>query len=425
MTGRAGATVVCALAALGLVVAGQTFVADTSSGSPNAAGVRLQPSGEGLPFEPGRYLDFHDYVRQTRERIERHKVYMNPLRAGRELAAATPFERAPAAGCPPAASERPSRGVLLLHGLSDMPLAMRDLADAFAARCFVVRTMLLPGHGTRAGDLLDVTRADWLAATRFGVQTLKGDVDEVFVGGFSLGGLLTMHAALEDAAVRAAFLFSPALAIEQAWLVRQSVWLRHVIDWLDRDAPDDYARYEAMPVNATAETFLLTRELAQLLERRRVAVPVFMALSADDPVIDVAINRSYFEHHFSHAGSRLVVYRRNLSEGIDPADARISYRNSFLPEQRIAGFSHQSIHIAPANVHYGANGDYRSCGQASDESAEAVARCLAAPHPWRGEVFGNNRAEIPDGAPVARLTYNPRFGELLELVDEFLAANSF
>ena len=414
-----------ALAALGFLVAGQSFAADASSRSPSAADERLQPSGEGLPFDSGRYRDFDDYVRQTRERLERHKVYMDPHRAGPELAAATPFERAPVAGCPPAAGARPSRGVLLLHGLSDMPLAMRDLADAFAARCFVVRAMLLPGHGTRAGDLLDVTREDWQAATRFGLETLKGDVDEVFVGGFSLGGLLSVHAVLEDAAVRGAFVFSPALALERAWLVRQSVWLRHVLDWLDRDAPDDYARYEAMPVNATAETFLLARELARRLKRRRVDVPVFMAQSADDPVIDVVVNRGYFETRFSHPGSRLVMYRRDPREGTDPGDARIGYRNSFLPEQRIAGFSHQSVHIAPANAHYGVHGDYRSCGQASGESAEAVARCLAAPHPWRGEVFGDNRAAIPDGAPLARLTYNPRFGELLEQVDEFLAANAF
>ena len=425
MTGRAGAAAAGVLAVLGLLVAGESLAGDASSRSPDAADARFRPSGEGLPFDPGRYRDFDDYVLQTLERLERHKVYMDPHRTGMELDAAMPFEREPAAGCPSSASARPSRGVLLLHGLSDMPLAMRDLADAFAARCFVVRAMLLPGHGTRAGDLLDVTRGDWLGATQFGLETLKGDVDEVFVGGFSLGGLLAMHAVLEDAAVRAAFLFSPALALERPWLVRQSVWLRHVVDWLDRDPPDDYARYEAMPVNATAETFLLTRELARLLERRRIDVPVFMALSADDPVIDVPANRGYFENRFSHPGSRLVVYRRDPREGTDPDDARISYRNSFLPEERIAGFSHQSVHIAPANAHYGAHGDYRSCGQASDESPGAVARCLAAPHPWRGEVFGDNRAAIPDGAPVARLTYNPRFGELLEQVDEFLTANSF
>ena len=425
MTARARTVATGVLAALGYLVASQSLDADASSGSTNAADVRLQPSGEGLPFDSDHFRDFDDYVLQTRERLERHKVYMDRHRTGLELAAATPFERAPVAGCPSAASGRPSRGVLLLHGLSDMPLAMRDLADAFAARCFLVRAMLLPGHGTRAGDLLDVTRGDWLAATRFGLETLKGDVDEVFVGGFSLGGLLAMHAVLEDATVRGAFVFSPALALERAWLVRQSVWLRHVLDWLDRDAPDDYARYEAMPMNATAETFLLTRELARLLERRRVDVPVFMALSADDPVIDVAVNRDYFEHRFSHPGSRLVVYRRGPREGAGPGDVRVSYRNSFPPGQRIAGFSHQSVHIAPANAHYGAHGDYRSCGQASDESAEAVARCLVAPRPWRGEVFGDNRAAIPDGEPLARLTYNPRFGELLDQVDEFLTANSY
>ena len=409
---------------LGLLAACQALDSDASARSANTVDTRLQASGEGLPFDPGGFRDFEDYVEQTRARLERHKVYMDSHRAGEELAAATPFERSPAGACSPPAGARASRGVLLLHGLSDMPLAMRDLADAFAARCFLVRAMLLPGHGTRAGDLLEVTRADWLAATRFGLETLKGDIDEVFVGGFSLGGLLAMHAVLDDATLRGAFLFSPALALERAWLVRQSVWLRHFVDWLDRDAPDDYARYEAMPVNATAETFLLTRELAQRLERRRVDVPVFMAQSADDAVIDAAVNRGYFEHRFSHPGSRLVVYRRDPREGADSGDARVSYRNSFLPEQRIAGFSHQSVHIAPANAHYGAHGDYRSCGQASDENAEAVARCLAAAHPWRAEVFGANSAGVPDAAPVARLTFNPRFGELLEQVDEFLTVNS-
>ena len=422
---RSRAVAAGVLVALGLLVFGQSSAAEVSSRSPSATDARFQPSGEGLPFDPGHYRDFDDYVLQTRERLQRHKVYMDPHRTDMELAAATPFERAPAAGCPSPARNRSSRGVLLVHGLSDMPLAMQDLADAFAARCFVVRTILLPGHGTRAGDLLDVTHGDWLAATRFGLETLKGDVDEVFVGGFSLGGLLAMHAVLEDATVRGAFLFSPALALESSWLIRQSLWLRHVLDWLDRDEPDDYARYEAMPVNAMAETFLLVRKLTRLLEQRRVDVPVFMAMSADDSVIDVAVNRDYFTDRFSHPGSRLGVYRRDPQEGTDPGDARISYSNSFLPGQRIAGFSHLSVHIAPANAHYGTHGDYRSCGQASGERAEVVARCLDATNPWRGEVFGDNRAGIPDGTPVARLTYNPRFDELLEQVDEFLTANSF
>ena len=420
MAGAAGV-----LAAVGFVVIGQLFSAEASFPGPKADDARFQPSGEGLPFDPGRYRDFRDYVRQTRKRLERHKVYMDPRRVETELAASTPFERAPADRCLPEASGRPGRGVLLLHGLSDVPLAMRDLADAFAARCFLVRVMLLPGHGSRAGDLLDANRGDWLAATRFGLETLKTDADKVFVGGFSLGGLLSIHALLTDAAVRGAFVFSPALALERAWWIRQAVWLRHVFDWADRDARDDYARYEAMPVNAIAETFLLTRELARSLEERRVSAPVFMAHSADDPVINTAANLDYFLNRFSNSGSRLLVYRRDPREGADPADSRISYRNSFLPGQRIAGFSHQSLHIAPANAHYGVDGEYRNCGQSSGASAEAVARCLAAPRPWRGEVFGDGAAAAPVGEVLARLTYNPRFSEMFRLIDDFIAANSF
>ena len=425
VTMRVITVAVGALAAVGFVVIVQSFSAETSSPGPKTDDARFQPSGEGLPFDPGRYRDFEDYVRQTRKRLERHKVYMDPHRKEVEFAASAPFERAPADRCPPAASGRPGRGVLLLHGLSDMPLAMRDLADAFASRCFLVRVMLLPGHGTRAGDLLDVTRGDWLAATRFGLETLKTDVDDVFVGGFSLGGLLSIHALLTDDAVRGAFVFSPALALGRAWLIRQAVWLRHVFDWLDRDARDDYARYEAMPVNGIAETLLLTRELAHMLEERSVDAPVFMAQSADDPVVDAAANRGYFQKHFTHPGSRLLVYRRDPREGADPAEARISYRNSSLPGQRIAGFSHLSIHIAPTNPHYGVDGDYRNCGQSSGDSAEAVARCLAAPYPWRGEVFGDGAATAPGGEALARLTYNPRFGEMLDLIDDFITDNSF
>ena len=160
------------LVVIAAVAAARPLPADAVSPDVDAGEVRLLPSGEGLPFDPGRYRDFGDYVRQTRETLGCYKVYMEPGRAGTELAAAMPFERVPAGGCLSSERRRPERGILLLHGLSDMPLAMGDLADAFVARCFLVRAMLLPGHGAGAGDLLDVTRGDWMAAARFGLRTL-------------------------------------------------------------------------------------------------------------------------------------------------------------------------------------------------------------------------------------------------------------
>jgi len=398
--------------------------ADVASQSQTFMNARFQASGEGLPFEAIQYRNFEDYIMQTRERLKRHKVYLDPSRIMPDLDASTPFERSPAGHCEPAADGRPGRGILLLHGLSDTPLAMADLADAFAERCFLVRVLLLPGHGTRAGDLLDVHRNDWLNATRFGLETLKRDADTVFVGGFSLGGLLSVHAVLEGAELAGAFIFSPALVLADAWLIRQAVWLRHVLAWVDRDSQDDYARYEAMPMNAMAETYLLTRELKQLLETQEVAVPVFMAQSADDPVIDVAANQKYFRKRFAHPGSRLLVYRRNLQE-IEEPDSRVRYFSSFLPAQRIASFSHLSLHIAPTHPHYGVAGDYRSCGQGSGErSPDAVSRCLQALRPWYGEVYRDIPATVPDPESMARLTFNPRFDGMFDQVDDFIADNS-
>ena len=106
--------------------------AEVALQSQTSTATRYQASGEGLPFDAARYHDFKDYAVQTRERLKRHRVFLNPHRARLELAAATPFERRPGEHCKPVDDGRAGRGILLVHGLSDTPLAMTDLADAFA-----------------------------------------------------------------------------------------------------------------------------------------------------------------------------------------------------------------------------------------------------------------------------------------------------
>lgn len=50
--------------------------------------------------------------------------------------------------------QAPSRGIVLMHGLADMPASMRDIAQGFSDRCFVAHSLLLPGHGARPAELL-------------------------------------------------------------------------------------------------------------------------------------------------------------------------------------------------------------------------------------------------------------------------------
>ncbi|MEM7212940.1 MAG: alpha/beta fold hydrolase [Pseudomonadota bacterium] len=389
--------------------------------APTPENIRLVPSEASAPFNPADYRNFADYVTQTRQSLLRHKIYLDPDNAELELTAATPFELRPAAHCPAGSHQR---GILLIHGLSDMPFAMRDLSEAFSERCFLVRSILLPGHGTRAGDLLKVSRTDWLNAARFGLETLKADVDEVYAGGFSLGGLLATRLAVDDPDLHGVFAFSPALSLKRAWQLQQSVWVRHLVDWADTDAPDDFARYEAMPINALAETYLLTQELREELLQAPIAVPTLLVQSADDAIIDAETNSRYFEDRFSSRFSRSIVYVQNPPTRLSASDPRVSYADSYLPKQRIIGFSHQSVHIAPTNTHYGVTGEYRNCGVNGGRSAADAERCINSKEVWWTEIVGDASPDLPANTITARLTFNPLFEQLMADIDAFITSLS-
>lgn len=384
---------------------------------------RLRASGL-TSFSPDRYRSFQDYVRQTRAHLEEKKVFHDDAQAEKELWVAAPFELPPAAGCPAAAQSSARRGILLLHGLSDMPFAMRDLAEAFSQRCFLVRALLLPGHGARPGDLLAVHRRDWAQATRFALETLKRETDRVYVGGFSLGGLLAVQAAIEDPDLKGVFAFSPALALNQEWKLSTTAWLRHLVAWADVDRGYDYARFEAMPLNALAETYLLSQDVRAALRVGRLSAPLFLVQSEDDRTIDTKTNRLLFEKFATSPDSRLLIYRQNTHPRTGDEDARVSFINSYLPDRKISGFSHISLHFSPANPHYGLDGDFRSCGEDTDRNAEDVKRCQTEKTPWRGELIGDSSMRHKAGEAAARLTFNPLFKDLLGRIDEFLEPSS-
>lgn len=386
--------------------------------------LRFEPTGQKVAFNPARYKDFNDYVDQTRIHLGAHKVYMNLDNAKKELKAAIPFSVRPHQVTPVRQCENgtgPTRGVVLMHGLSDMPAAMTDIANAFAERCFISYSMLLPGHGARPAELLDISRNDWLAMARFGVEKMKLEVDEVYVGGFSLGGLIALQTAMDDSNIAGVFAFSPAIALHRSFALDQTIWLRHLTDWLDTDPPDDSWRFESIPFNALAETQLLAKSFRSQLKKAPFETPVFIAQSPDDAVVDATVNQRLFERRMTNSESRLLSYAGGKVGSM--SNSRILKYPSVLPEQRILSYAHQAIHIAPQNKHYGFNGEYRNChiNEVNDDAA-AVVRCERVETPFRGEAFGSavSRYDTKVVDTLARLTFNPQFSQLMDEIDRFL-----
>jgi len=357
---------------------------------------------------------FSHYVLRAEQYLRNNKVWVNSENTSRELDAVMPFELLPDAT---ACAGRANVGVLLSHGLSDSPFSMRDSARALQAACYQVRVILLPGHGTKAEDLLTVSRDDWRATFRYAADQFAKEVDVLYVGGFSTGGALAAEYAWQHSdLVAGAVLFSPVFKVNSGidWL---APWLALVKDWLDHDPSDDFAKYASIPLPAIAEVYKLSKEVRHLILDNPKDLPVFIALSEDDQTVDSSVTEKVFKQGMVGAKSQMVLYSKDqMSANTD----RIKFYNTNWPETKILGLSHMAVHGSPENPYYGEAGEYRVCGwHISDDALYQACRTDQAN--WFGE---KSDALLEKSPHAARVSWNPNFHSLMQEMAFFIQANA-
>ena len=381
---------------------------------PVPEGAYYQPSEETFDFDFKKENSFGKYVTQNIAYLEKHRVYYDHNETETELSRIVPYELPIPSNC----KAESSKGALLIHGILDTTYALRDIAEFLNAECLLVRGLLLPGHGTRPGDLLQITKEEWIEAVDFGIRSLKKDVDQVHVVGFSLGGLLATHAATNHPDLSGLILISPSLQITYSALVWQTQWLRHFQDWIDVDPNTNPVRYHSTPFNALAELVELKSKTIRSLRRTKGLKPaVFAMLTADDISINPKKTLELLQKASSNEKSRFIYYGPASKEA---DDARTDYRSSYLPELRILNFSHVAFNYSPDNPLFGENGMLKECGQnIRVVSEEETAQCFEMAAPWKGELGSTKEQQY---LPIQRLTYNPDFNrmkeEMLSFIDE-------
>ncbi|MBP1761905.1 MAG: putative esterase/lipase [Firmicutes bacterium] len=90
--------------------------------------------------------------------------------------------------------------ILFLHGFTASPSEIRPVAEKLHKinNCSV-SGILLPGHGTTPDQLNTVRWPEWYETVEDELKSLKTRYQQVFVGGLSMGGLLSMHAGVNMA----------------------------------------------------------------------------------------------------------------------------------------------------------------------------------------------------------------------------------
>ena len=392
---------------------------------------RHQPSGLNSRFA-GEQSTFAEYVARTRDMLARaHTGSADPEKivdgnAPFELkpddAASTPSLVLPLQGGGYTGINKPfRRGVLLTHGLTGSPYFMRHLADFFRESGFRVMTVLLPGHGTQPGDLLEVTWQEWARTVAYGADMLAAEVDEVYLAGYSIGATLSVRQSLLDSRVRGLFLFSPALRITRraalANLHKLYSWLIPSAKWVDIKPDLDIYKYESFTKNAAAQTHALTKELSGKLRGHGLDLPVFTVASADDMTVKTSAILEFMARA-RHPSNKLVLYTtepEKFPPGIPAASLELV--NSVFPGQKILSSAHTAIVIPPEDTHYGATGEYSNCVHYYPDDMEKYAACLRNPAAdLQGEITDKNLA----AGILRRLMYNPNFAALKDALRRFI-----
>jgi len=387
---------------------------------------RHQPSGwnllfDGNPLADGSRLAFADYVARTRDMLGKAHSAAGAADLEKIVDGNAPFELKPPPGFPAGQQKPYRRGVLLTHGLTGSPYSMRHLAAFFQQNGFRVMVVLLPGHGTQPGDMLDVTWQEWAKTVAYGTYKLAEEVDEVYLAGYSIGGALSVYQSLRDSRVCGLFLFSPALRItpKAAWanLHKLYSWLIPSAKWVGIKPDQDIYKYESLPNNAVAQTYALTQALNIQLQLHGLDIPVFTVASADDMTVDTSVILKFMERAL-HPSSKLVLYitePEKLPPGI-PAE-KLEVVNSAVPAQKILSSAHTAIVMPPEDRHYGAAGEYSNCVHYYPDDMEKYAACLKHPEQdLQGEITEKNLA----AGILRRLMYNPNFAALKDSMQRFI-----
>jgi carboxylesterase len=86
-------------------------------------------------------------------------------------------------------------GIVLVHGFTGSPAAMRPWAEFLNSHGYSVRVPLLPGHGTKPADLNEVQWQSWPAKVNAEIVELQKNCSQIFVAGLSMGGGTTLNVA--------------------------------------------------------------------------------------------------------------------------------------------------------------------------------------------------------------------------------------
>ncbi len=303
--------------------------------------------------------DFQHYLNTT-------QTYLDEVHGSGSLQGQLniPFEWVPPGFWAQAIEAR--KGILLVHGLLDSPNRMRDLAKSYLDQGYLVRSLLLTGHGLTPCALNVIHKEDWLALVQFGIAQLTQDTGSCLLLGYSGGASLCLWQLLayenkQTSRIKGLIAFAPALALNDPLspLLPLLRWIPYPI-MVNRQAITETAQYTKFSQLFGYQAYTLAKQVNHLMAQHTLPVPAYFVLAAHDETIDSNIAKAALlrdpnpQHHLSWYSPQ--------SPTIN--DSRLSWYTSVYPNIGISDFSHISLCNRPENGEYGLMAYQAACKRA-------------------------------------------------------------
>ena len=358
--------------------------------------------------------DFQAYINYSRELMLKARV--KPV-TETELDNLSPFILHPPASCPLTSDGKYQKGVALTHGLVASPYSMRSIAEFFQQECFFVVSLLLPGHGTRPGDMLNSSWEEWVQAQHFATQYVSNHAEQLWLSGHSAGGTLAIYEAATNKQVDGLVLFAPALGITPSSRFAGAVsLLGHLYKpaaWLEVEPDNSVYRYESFPYYAGAQTWELIQATWRALEKNPLSIPAFTVASTEDMTVSTQAIMEFMNNQ--SAVSHTLLFSQSPQSSQEP-DEKVTIVESGLPERNILSLSHLGLMTPPDHPYYGEQGNYHYCEYLYDAALAVFNSCLNGESDYLGETTEEN---LQKGS-LERIAFNPHYETMTELLTEFL-----
>ncbi len=189
--------------------------------------------------------------------------------------------------------------VVLIHGLSDSPGSMKEVAKVYYKKGFNVLTVLLRDHGLTEQKRKEAREKINLNDWREDIDKIMeialsiSDTDKVSLAGYSLGGALATDTAHRyTGKIESLVLLTPLFKMNHEWAAPLTKVLKHFIYSTKKGIPETKHFYPDIALNQSYQAYKLTRHLKNDVTKEPtedlLAIKKMMFLTDADTTIDNA-----------------------------------------------------------------------------------------------------------------------------------------